>query len=103
MAMKMKDFLSEYYKRLIFRDMPIEQFAQYCEYVKANDFNGNMGDWRSLLEKDPADPTGRTFLIDPATGLYVRKEMLTDADLEPAVCHAACGTHVRPFGCHAAR
>ena len=66
MAMKMKDFLSEYYKRLIFRDMPIEQFAQYCEYVKANDFNGNMGDWRSLLEKDPADPTGRTFLIDPA-------------------------------------
>ena len=84
MAMKMKDFLSEYYKRLIFRDMPIEQFAQYCEYVKANDFNGNMGDWRSLLEKDPADPTGRTFLIDPATKLYVRKEMLTDADLEPA-------------------
>lgn len=34
MAAKINDFLLEYYKRLIFNSMPIEQFVQYCDYVK---------------------------------------------------------------------
>ena len=79
MPMKMNDFLSEFYKRLIFRDMSIEQFAQYCSYVKANDFNGNMKKWTDLLEKDA---TGK-LVVDNATKLYVRKNLPTDADLDP--------------------
>lgn len=81
--MKMNDYLSEFYKRLIFRDMPIEQFAQYCDYVKANDFNGNMKDWKSLLATDRSTPP--KLAIDPATKLYVRLPALTEADLgDPA-------------------
>ena len=79
MPMKMNDFLSEFYKRLIFRDMSIEQFAQYCSYVKANDFNGNMKKWTDLLEKDA---TGK-LVVDNATKLYIRKNLPTDADLDP--------------------
>lgn len=79
----MNDYLSEFYKRLIFRDMPVEQFAQYCDYVKANDFNGNMKDWKSLLAKDPHDPT--KLDIDGTTKLYVRLPALTEAELgDPA-------------------
>ncbi len=83
MAMKMNDFLLEFYKRLIFRDMPVEQFAQFCDYVKADDFTGDMKKWKDLLEKDPADPSGKTFLSDPITKLYKRKASLDVTDLEP--------------------
>lgn len=83
MAMKMNDYLSEFYKRLIFRDMPIEQFSQYCDYVKADDFKGNMKDWKSMLAPDQNDPN--MLAIDPATKLYVRLPALTEADLgDPA-------------------
>lgn len=80
MAMKMNDFLLEYYKRLIFRDMSPEQFSQYNDYVKADDFNGDMKKWKDLLQTNPAGE----LITDPATKLYVPKDMLTDADLEPA-------------------
>lgn len=51
---KMDEFLLEYYRRLHFRSMPIEQFVQFCSYVDAKDYNGNMKEWaESLLEKDP--------------------------------------------------
>ncbi len=52
---KMDDFLLEYYRRLHFRNMPIEQFVQFCGYVDNKDYNGNMKEWaESLLEKDAA-------------------------------------------------
>lgn len=51
---KMDEFLLEYYRRLHFRSMPIEQFVQFCSYVDAKDYNGNMKEWaETLLEKDP--------------------------------------------------
>jgi len=68
MAVKMDEFLLEYYKRLIFRAMRIEQFTQYCEYVKADDLAGNMKEWKDLLEKDAAGE----FILDGAKN-YVRK------------------------------
>lgn len=67
----MIDFVSEYYKRLIFLEMPDEQFVRFCEYVDKNDLGGNMKYWRDqLLRKD-----GDTFVKDPAAKLYVRKEL----------------------------
>ena len=55
MAVKMDEFLLEYYRRLHFRNMPTEQFVQFCGYVDAKDYNGNMKNWaETLLEKDPA-------------------------------------------------
>ena len=74
MSVKMNDFVLEFYKRLIFREMPVEQFSQFCDQVKANDFNGNMKKWATaLLEEDPTNP-GHP-LLDPNTGEYVRKQM----------------------------
>lgn len=73
MSANMNDFLLEYYKRLIFRSMPIEQFVHFCEYVDADDLGGHMKLWKEeLLERDPAD-TSR-YLKD-AAGLYVRKNL----------------------------
>lgn len=73
MASNMNDFLLEYYKRLIFREMPIEQFVHFCEYLDKDDLGGHMKLWKEeLLERDPADST--KYLKDPA-GLYVRKDL----------------------------
>ena len=67
----MIDFVSEFYKRLIFLEMPDEQFVRFCEYVDKNNLGGNMKYWRDqLLRKD-----GDTFVKDPAAKLYVRKEL----------------------------
>lgn len=69
MAVKMDEFLLEYFKRLHFREMPIEQFVQFSSYVKNQDFSGNMKEWaENLLEKDPA--TGQYVQV---AGNYVRK------------------------------
>lgn len=78
------DFVLEFYKRLIFRSMPIEQFVQYCDYVKKNDMGGNMKNWASqFLEKDDAGQ------YKTNAGLYVPKDLpnpdageyeLTDAE-----------------------
>lgn len=73
MSANMNDFLLEYYKRLILREMPIEQFVHFCEFVDADDLGGHMKLWKEeLLERDPAD-TSR-YLKD-AAGLYVRKNL----------------------------
>ncbi|MBD5400726.1 hypothetical protein HDR61_03205 [bacterium] len=79
MAMKMDEFLLEFYKRLIFREMShsVEQFAQYCDYVKADNFNGHMKDWKKLLETNASG-----FVSDPATGLYKPKDLPRLAELE---------------------
>ena len=67
----MVDFVSEYFKRLIFLNMPDEQFVRFCEYVDKDDLDGNMKYWRNqLLRKD-----GDEYVKDPATKLYVRKEV----------------------------
>lgn len=52
MAVKHDEFLLQYYKQLIMNKMPIEQFSQYCAYVKSDDLSGNMKEWKDLLEKD---------------------------------------------------
>ena len=84
MAVKMNDFLLEYFKRMIFRSMSIEQFVHYCDFVKADDMAGNMEEWRdTLLEKNAAGE-----LVTDAAGLYVRKDypdpFAGDFELEPA-------------------
>ena len=84
MAVKMNDFLLEYFKRMIFRQMSIEQFVRYCDFVKADDMAGNMKEWRdTLLEKDAAGN-----LVTDGAGLYVRKDypdpFSGDFELDPA-------------------
>ncbi len=67
---KMDEFLLEYYRRLIFQRMPIEQFVQFCEYVDKGELVGNRKDWaNNLLEKD-AD--GKYVKNNK---LYVRKSL----------------------------
>ena len=71
MSANMNDFLLEYYKRLIFRSMPIEQFVHFCEYVDADDLGGNMKSWKEELLKK--DPTSGAYIKN--AGLYVRKDL----------------------------
>lgn len=74
MAKKANEFLSEYYERLLFNNMRIEQFAKFCDYVKRNDMSGNMKNWANdLLEHDPNNPD---VLLQDASGLYIRKPNL---------------------------
>ncbi len=78
MAVKMNDFLLEYYRRLIFRGMPIEQFVQFCSYAKKKDYAGNMKDWaENLLELDSA--TGAP--IEITKGVYQRKNLPDPTDV----------------------
>lgn len=74
----MKDFLLQYYMQLRFNDMPAEVRAKFDEFVSADDFRGNMKQWKSkLMHQDPAtgrwvqnalpdatDPTGDYHLKD---------------------------------------
>lgn len=73
----MNDFLLQYYMQLHFNAMPAEAFAKYQDYLKADDFRGNMKDWKSKLmhqnqngrwEKnalpDPNDANGNFHLSD---------------------------------------
>lgn len=74
MAKSTNDFLLEYYKRLLFNNMPLEKFAKFCDYVKNNDMAGNMKHWaRDLLEHDPSNPD---VLLQDASKLYIRKPNL---------------------------
>ena len=57
MAMKMNDFILEYYKRLIFRSMPIEQFVHFCDFVKSGETAGHMKEWSDNLR--PGGPERR--------------------------------------------
>ncbi|MBQ8367648.1 MAG: hypothetical protein IJX43_01130, partial [Alphaproteobacteria bacterium] len=69
----MKDFLTAYYNRLIFREMSYEQFVQFCGYIKDKKATDNQKIWaEELLKKDPA--TGG-FAVRPNTDIYIPKEM----------------------------
>lgn len=69
----MKDFLTAYYNRLIFREMSYEQFVQFCGYIKDKKATDNQKIWaEELLKKDPA--TGE-FAVRPDTDIYNPKEM----------------------------
>lgn len=73
----MNDFLLQYYMQLHFNAMPPEAFAKYQDYLKADDFRGNMKDWKSKLVHqnqngkwvqndlpDPNDVNGNFHLSD---------------------------------------
>lgn len=74
----MKDFLTMYYNRLIFREMQYEQFVQFCGYIKDKKATDNQKIWaEELLKKDPA--TGE-FMVRPNTNIYIPKELPDPAD-----------------------
>lgn len=74
----MKDFLTMYYNRLIFRNMQYEQFVQFCGYIKDKKATDNQKIWaEELLKKDPA--TGE-FMTRPDTNIYIPKELPDPAD-----------------------
>ncbi|MBQ8686432.1 MAG: hypothetical protein IJ517_01575 [Alphaproteobacteria bacterium] len=75
----MKDFLTMYYNRLIFREMSYEQFLQFCGYIKDKKATDNQKIWaEELLVKDPA--TGE-FVPDPSlTTVFKRKDLPDPAD-----------------------
>lgn len=74
----MKDFLTMYYNRLIFRNMQYEQFVQFCGYIKDKKATDNQKIWaEELLKKDPA--TGE-FITRPRTSIYLPKELPDPAD-----------------------
>ncbi len=52
MAKKMDEFLLEYWRRRIMRDMPVEQYARLCDYIKNEDYVGHMKEWTDLLVKN---------------------------------------------------
>jgi hypothetical protein len=69
----MKDFLTAYYNRLIFREMSHEQFVQFCGYIKDKKATDNQKIWaEELLKKNPR--TGE-FETVPGTNIYIRKDL----------------------------
>lgn len=74
----MKDFLTAYYNRLIFREMSHEQFVQFCGYIRDKKATENQKIWaEELLKKDPA--TGE-FETVPGTNIYIQKSLPDPAD-----------------------
>ena len=70
MAIKYKDFILEYYKRMTFRDMPWPQFLQFCDDVKKDNLSDNQKLWRDdFLARD----AGGNLLTNPIGG-YIRKD-----------------------------
>lgn len=49
MAVKMDDFVLQYYMQYRFNHMPPEVRAQFDVYVKSDDFRGNMKTWKKKL------------------------------------------------------
>lgn len=69
----MKDFLTAYYNRMIFREMSHEQFVQFCGYIRDGKATGNQKIWaKELLKTDPA--TG-AYMTIPGTNIYDPKNM----------------------------
>ena len=57
MAVKMDAFLLQYYRQLIFNDMPSAVRAQFDTYSRGDDFRGNMGTWKKdLISGNMPDP-----------------------------------------------
>lgn len=74
----MKDFLTAYYNRLIFREMSHEQFVQFCGYIRDKKATDNQKIWaEELLKKDPA--TGE-FETVPGTNIYIQKALPDPSD-----------------------
>ena len=76
----MKEFLTTYYNRLIFREMDIkhyDQFVQFCGYIKDKKATDNQKIWaEENLVKNPAT---NKFETNPA-GLYIPKQMPDPTD-----------------------
>ncbi len=54
----MEKFLTQYFMQRVFNAMSDEQFAQYQDIIKNNDFIGNMKDWKDkwhLVVEEPAN------------------------------------------------
>ncbi|MBQ8294015.1 MAG: hypothetical protein IJX89_01345 [Alphaproteobacteria bacterium] len=69
----MKDFLTAYYGRMIFREMSHEQFVQFCGYIKNKTATDNQKIWATeYLKKDPA--TGE-FATVPNTNIFIPKDI----------------------------
>ena len=49
MAIKMEDFLLQYFMQLRFNNMPAEVMAKFKDYAKNDDFSGNMKHWKTHL------------------------------------------------------
>lgn len=72
MAIKMEDFLLQYFMQLRFNNMPAEVMAKFKDYAKNDDFSGNMKHWKThLMENgqpkpmpDPTQQNGPYFLDD---------------------------------------
>ena len=78
----MKQFLTQYYSRLIFSNMNHEQFVQFCGYIKDKKATDNQKIWaEELLEKDPV--TGE-FLMDPSNTVYVKKPLPAETEMADA-------------------
>ncbi len=57
MAIKMEDFLLQYFMQLRFNNMPAEVMAKFKDYAKADDFRGNMKHWKThLMENGQPKP-----------------------------------------------
>lgn len=72
MAVKMDEFLLQYYMQLRFNNMPAEVRAQFDTYAKSDDFRGHMKDWKKNLMTDgennpmpdPTEVSGQWELSD---------------------------------------
>ncbi len=62
----MKDFLTQYYMQMHMQHMPSEVFATFQDYLKADDFRGNMKKWKDkkLVIKDP-NPDNKRWIVNP--------------------------------------
>ncbi|MFQ6745235.1 MAG: hypothetical protein ACLRFN_04680, partial [Alphaproteobacteria bacterium] len=70
--MKMKEFLTEYYRRMIFREMSHEELLQFGEYIDKKKLTDEQKIWADeLLAKDA---TG-AFEKDPSGTVYAPKNL----------------------------
>ena len=70
--MKMKKFLTEYYRRMIFREMSHEELLQFGEYIDKKKLTDEQKIWADeLLAKDA---TG-AFEKDPSGTVYAPKNL----------------------------
>ena len=77
---KFDDFLLQYFMQWRFNNMPPEVRAQFDVYVRNNDFNGHMGQWRTHLmdaqgnNKPEPDPNGQEYHLTDAEWEKMFKE-----------------------------
>ena len=77
---KFNDFLLQYFMQWRFDNMPPEVRAQFDVYVRNNDFNGHMGQWRTHLmdaqgnNKPEPDPNGQEYHLTDAEWEKMFKE-----------------------------